>query len=59
MDKILVKRTLIETTETENYLSSDHNNCKNSVSLQAETSKKPTAVDTAPRHPVRKNLSVA
>ena len=28
-------------------------------SLQAETSKKPTAVDTAPRHRVRKTLSAA
>ena len=28
MDEILVKRTLMETTETENYLSSDNNNPK-------------------------------
>jgi hypothetical protein len=27
--------------------------------VQAETSKKPTAVNTAPRHQVRKNLSMA
>ena len=27
------------------------------INLQAETSKKPTAVDTAPRHRVRKTLS--
>ena len=27
--------------------------------VKAETSKKPTAVDTAPRHRVRKTLSVA
>ena len=32
---------------------------KKKLFLQAETSKKPTAVDTAPRHRVRKTLSAA